>query len=238
MQVNMTKKWRHWALCIVLAIGSVVAAWSLDKFPDFQILNLKAYDAHFVVRERLFGTSPISNIVLLTANQKTMDMFPEPKLFWNKHYADAIAAVGEAGAKVIGLDLAFGIPIDQWMRGYDELLGGAVSTSPVPVVVGFVERLQSNKAAQQIPINMLAAALGLGAFANLTVDSDGFSRRQELMEAQSLKPADPPPARCLAMRVVEKYLGVEAEFRKGEIVLQGHVIPTSERSVEIGRAHV
>ena len=232
----MTKKWRHWALCILLAIGSVVAAWSLDKFPDFQILNLKAYDAHFVVRDYLLGKSPISNIVLLTADQKAMDTFPELKVFWNKHYADAIAAVGEAGAKVIGLDLAFGIPIDQWMPGYDELLGGAVSTSPVPVVVGFVERLQSNKAAQQIPINMLAAALGLGAFANLTVDSDGFSRRQELMEAQSMKPDDPPPARCLAMRVVEKYLGVEAEFRNGEIVLQGHIIPTSERSVAINYA--
>ena len=93
----MPKKWRHWALCMVLAIGSVLAAWSLDEFRFFQILNLKAYDAHFVVRDRLLGRPPISNIVLLTANQKTMDTFPEPKLFWNKHYADAIAAAGEAG---------------------------------------------------------------------------------------------------------------------------------------------
>ena len=77
MQVNMTKKWRHWALCIVLAIGSVVAAWSLDKFPDFQILNLKVDDAHFVVRYHLLGPPPISNIVLLTANQETMDRFAE-----------------------------------------------------------------------------------------------------------------------------------------------------------------
>jgi adenylate cyclase len=232
----MTRKWRHWALCVVLAIGSVLAAWSLDEVSFFQTLNLKAYDAHFVVRNYLFGPPPIPNIVLLTADQKAMDTFPELLEFWNKHYADAITAAGEAGAKVIGLDLAFGIPIDKYEPGADELLAGAVSSSPVPVVVGYVERLQSNQAAQMIPINMIGAALGLAAFANLTADSDGFSRRQELMEAPSPKPDDPPPARCLAMRIVEKYLGADADIRNGKIALQGHPIPTQNRAVTINYA--
>ena len=83
---------------------------------------------------------------------------------------------------------------------------------------------------------MLAGALGMGAYANLTLDSDGFVRRQELMEAQSSKPDDPPTARSLAMRVVEKYLGVDAEFKNGEIVLQGHIIPTTQRAVAINYA--
>ncbi len=232
----MTKKWRHWAFCVVLAVGSVLAAWSLGEFRFFQVSNLKAYDAHFVVRDYLFGQPTISNIVLLTADQNTMDKWPEPLLFWNRHYAGAIAAAAEAGAKVIGLDLAFGIPIDKWDDRADEDLAGAVSSSSVPVVVGFVERLQTNKAAQQVPINMLAAALGLGAYPNMTVDPDGFIRRQELMEAPSSKPDDPPPARSLAMRVVEKYLGVEAEFKNGAIVLQGHPIPTTQRAIALNYA--
>jgi len=232
----MTKKWRHWALCVVLAIGSVMAAWSLDEVGFFQTLNLKAYDAHFVARNFLFGRPDIPKIVLLTADQKAMDAFPELHQFWNKHYADAIAAAADAGARVIGLDLAFGIPIDQWEPGYDEMLGGAVSTSPVPVVVGYVERLQSNKASQQIPINMIAAALGLAAFANLTIDSDDFARRQELMEAPSTKPDDAPPARSLALRIVEKYLGADAEFRNGNIFLQGHPVPTRNRAMTINYA--
>lgn len=236
MQVNMTRKWRHWALCVVLAIGSVLAAWSLDEVSFFQTLNLKAYDAHFVVRNYLFGPPHIPNIVLLTADQKAMDRFPELQEFWNNHYAAAITAAGEAGAKVIGLDLAFGIPIDKYVPHADEDLAGAVSSSPVPVVVGYVERLQSNKAAQTIPINMIAAALGLAAFANLTSDSDGFSRKQELMEAPSGKPDDPPPVRCLAMRIVEKYLGVDAEIRNGKIMLQGRAIPTQNRAVTINYA--
>src|ERR1035438_546751 len=143
MQVNMTRKWRHWALCAVLAIGSVLAAWSLDEVSFFQNLNLKAYDAHFVVRNYLFGKPDISNIILLTADQNAMDTFPELLEFWNRHYADAITAAAEAGAKVIGLDLAFGIPIDKWERSEEEKLGAEASTAmPVPVVVGYVERLQ------------------------------------------------------------------------------------------------
>lgn len=235
----MPKKWKHWVLLAVLAGGSVVAARALDEIRFFQILNLKAYDAHFLVRNYLLGPPAISNIILLTADQKAMDAdsFRELREFWNKHYAEAITAAGEGGAKVIGLDLAFGIPIDQWEPGYDEMLGGAVSMSPVPVVVGYVERLQSNKAARQIPINMIAAALGLAAFANLTADPDGFYRMQELLEGPSLNPNDPPPARSLAMRVVEKYLGVDAEFQSGKLLLQGRPIPISpERAMLINYA--
>jgi adenylate cyclase len=235
MQVNMTRKWRHWALCIILAIGSVLAAWSLGEVPFFQNLNLKAYDAHFVVRNYLFGPPAIPNIVLLTADQKAMDNFPELQFFWNDHYAAAITAAGEAGAKVIGLDLAFGLPIDKYVPEADERLAGAVSSSPVPVVVGYVERLQSNSEAQTIPINMIAAALGLGAFANVTMDQDDFARRQELMEAPPPKPED-PTARCLAMRVVEKYLGVDAEVRNGVITLQGRPVATVNRAITINYA--
>ena len=120
----MTRKWRHWALCIVLAIGSVLAAWSLDEVSFFQTLNLKAYDAHFVLRNYLFGPPPIPNIALLTDDQKAMDNFSELYDFWNDHYAAAITAAGEAGAKVIGLDRAFGIPIDDYVKGADERLAG------------------------------------------------------------------------------------------------------------------
>jgi adenylate cyclase len=214
----------------------VLAAWSLDEVAFFQNLNLKAYDAHFIARNYLFGPPAIPNIVLLTDDQKAMDNFSELYDFWNDHYAAAITAAGEAGAKVIGLDRAFGIPIDDYVKGADERLAGAVSSSPVPVVVGYVERLQSNKVAQTVPINMVSAALGLAAWANLTSDSDDFYRRQELMEEPSRKPDDPPPARCLAMRIVERYLGVDAEIRKGKIMLQGRVIPTQNRAVTINYA--
>lgn len=237
MQITMKKKWRRWAVAALIAVGSAVGAVSLGGIRFFHILNLKAYDAHFIVRDFLRSRPAVSNIVLLTADKKAMDTFPELRVFWNGHYANAIRAAGQAGAKVIALDLAFGVPIDQWQPGADELLAGAISTSPVPVVCGYVPELNSNKSSQAIPVNMIAAALGLSAFANLTSDDDDFIRNQELMEASSSNPADPPPARSLAMRTVEKYIGADAQFQKGALMLAGRPIPISgQRSIAINYA--
>ena len=237
MQVTMKRKWRHWVLCVILAAGGVVGTWLLGDLRFVQILNLKAYDAHFVARDILRGRPVISNIVLLLADQKALDTFPELRLFWHQHYATVIRAAGEAGAKVIGLDLAFGIPVDKWEPDYDRLLGEAVSTSPVPVVCGYASELNSNADAQRIPINMISAALGLDGFANLTADADDFVRRQELIDAPSQNPADPPPHRSLAMRIAERAAGSEAQFRSGKLVFQGHVVPlTEDRSMYIDYA--
>jgi adenylate cyclase len=237
MQVNMRRKWRHWALCVLLALGSTAAAWSLSGIRFFEILNLKAYDAHFVVRSLLQGPPTIPNIVLLVEDQKTFDTFSEPRLFWHKHYADAIRAASEAGAKVIGLDHAFGIPVDKWEPDYDRLIGESLSASAAPVIYGYVTELNSNVTSQSMPINMIAAGLGLGAFANLTADVDDFVRRQELIEAPSKNPADPPPARSFALRVAEKYLGVDAELQNGKLLLDKIAIPVSgDRTLAINYA--
>lgn len=224
MQVSMKKKLRHWALCALIAAGSTMAAWSLSEIVFFHILNLKAYDTHFVVR----GPQPTSNIMLLTADQKALDTFPKLQLFWNDHYADAIQAAGEAGAKVIGLDLAFGIPIDKYEKGFDGMLSRAVGKSPVPVVCGYATEINSNPEAQKVPINGLANVLGLAAFVNITADEDDFVRTQELFEAPSSDVND-ATAHSLALRVVEKYLGVEMELKNGQATLQGQPIPMFDK---------
>lgn len=193
----MKKKWRHWVLCAVLAVGSALGAYLLSDVRFFQILNLKAYDAHFVVRDWLHGRPAISNIVLLLNDHKTRDTFREPLLFWQRHYANAIRAAGQAGAQVIGLDLAFGLPVAEYKPDYDRELGEAVSTLPVPVVCGYATELNTNPDAQTVPINMLSAALGLAGFVNITSDADDFARRQELVEAP------PGNAHSLALRVAE-----------------------------------
>jgi adenylate cyclase len=237
MQVNMKRKWRHWAICALIAAGSTLTAWSLDKIRFFQILNLKAYDGQFVLRTLFRSTPTIPTIVLLVEDQKTFDTFVEPRLFWHKHYADAIRAAAEAGAKVIGLDHAFGIPVDQWQRDYDRLIGESISSSPTPVIYGYVSELNTNKNAQLMPINMITAALGLGAYANLTADADDFVRRQELLEAPSANAADPPPARSFALRIVEKYVGADSEFHDGRLTLQNQSIPiAADRTIAINYA--
>jgi class 3 adenylate cyclase len=153
-------------------------------------------------------------------------------MFWHPYYADAIRAAGEAGAKVVGLDHAFGVPVEKWEADFDRRLSETVSASPIPVVCGYVSSLNTNQDKLPVPVNMLAAALGLAAFANLTVDADDFVRRQELIEE-----AAEAPAKSLAFRVVEKYTGVEAVFQHGRLALAGHSIPISaDRSIFINYA--
>jgi adenylate cyclase len=237
MQVNMKKKWRHWVLCAILAIGSALAASLASDIRFFQILNLKAYDAHFVARDWLSRRPAISNIVLLLVDQKTLDTFPELRDFWHQHYANVIRAAGQAGAKVIGLDLDFGIPVEKYEPDFDRLLGEAVSTSPVPVVCAYATTIHTNPEAQRIPINILSAALGLAGFANVTIDSDDFVRRQELIEAPSRNPNDPPAAHSFALRVAEKFAGSDAEFEHGKLIFQDHAVPVDKnRTIAINFA--
>ena len=217
----MSKRWQQWVICALIAAASAIGARLLSNLRLFELLNLKALDAHFLLR----GAVPPANIELILADQKTLDTFPELRVFWHPYYADAIRAAGAGGAKVIGLDVVFGVPVEQWQPGYDRMLAEAVIGSPVPVVCGSVADLNSNPQAQAVPLNLLCASLGLSGFSNLTADPDDFIRRQELLEAPRQNPNDPPPAHSFALRVAEKYLGRDADFHKGILTLADHPVP-------------
>ena len=225
-------------MCAAIVCAGSIGARLLSNVPFFQILNLKAFDSQFALRGRVpTNDIALNDIVLLVADQKAMDTFTDLRVFWHPYYAQAIQAAGQAGARVIGLDLAFGVPVDKWEPDYDRMLAEAVSTSPVPVVCGYVPALNTNQETLPVPINMIAAALGLSGFANLTNDPDDFVRRQVLIEAPSSDPAGPPPARSLGMRVAEKFLGEDATFQNGRLMLQGRPIPiASDQSIFINYA--
>jgi len=228
------RRLRHFVICGLFVIASAAAPRLLSDIRFFQILNLKALDTHFVVR----GKVPTSDVFLVLADQKALDTYKdELRIFWHKYYAEAIRAAAQGGAKAIGLDATFGIPVEKYERGLDQAIAETVASSPVPVVCAYVERLNSNREAQQVPLNVLAAGLGLAAFANLTTDVDDFIRRQELMEEPSRNPNDPPPSRSIAMLMAEKYLGTEATFKDGKLILNGSQIPVGkDRDITINYA--
>ena len=232
MQISMKRRWRHWAICALIAVLSAAGARVLSAFRFFELLNLKALDAHFVLR----GRRAVAGIMLVVADQKALDTFPEPLMFWHPYYAEAIRAAGEAGAKVIGLDHAFGVPVDKWEPDFDRRLSEAVATSTAPLVCGYVPALNTNQEKLPVPVNMLASAMGLAAFSNLTADPDDFVRSQELIEAAG--PAgSAAPARSFALRVAEKYRGADAAFENGRLSLAGHPIPISpDRAMYINYA--
>jgi adenylate cyclase len=223
---HLPKSGKRWAICAVLAAGSMAATWLADQVAFFQLLHLKAFDIHFLVR----GREPVPEILLVLIDQKSLDTIPDLQLFWHPYYAEAIHGAADHGAKVVGLDVAFGIPVGKWEPGHDQLMAAAVSETAarMPVVCAYVAAAMQKQRDWPVPVNMIASALGLAAYANLTVDPDDFVRRQELIEAP---PAQDGEARAtsLALRVAEKYLGVDAKFQAGQLMLDGAAIPISPR---------
>ena len=209
-------------LGLAVAAAAVAAAGLLGRTRFFEIVHLKAGDLHFLAR----GPVPVPGIVLLAIDRKSLDTLPELQMFWHSYYAGAIRAAAAAGARVFALDVAFAVPVEKWQPGYDALLAEAVSEAAprMPVVCGYIPAVLGRQRDWPVPVNMLSAALGLSAFANLTVDPDDFVRRQELMEAPA-PGGSGLPARSLALRVAEKYLGEDAHPAAGSLVLAGRVMP-------------
>jgi adenylate cyclase len=218
---TMRRRIRRWATLAVIAVAGVLGAHLAASIRFIHQIHLKALDTHFAIR----GQMPTSDIVIIAMDEKSLNTFPELQLFWHPYYAEAIRASAEAGARVFGLDIAFGVPVTRWEPDNDSTLAEAVSTAaPVmPVVCGYVPAMVAKQKDWPVPINMIAAALGLSAYANLTADSDDFVRRQELIEARGS--AEGPLARSFALRMAEKYSGTDAQFSDGILTLGAHRIP-------------
>lgn len=232
----MKRNWKRVLICAAIALGSAVVTLLLSNIRFFQVLDLKARDAHFVFR----GKVPTRDIILIGIDEKALNNFPELYSFWHPYYADAFRAAADGGAKVLVLDVAFGIPVTKWEPEADAKLAEAYTyaSSKMGLVTAMVASTANQKdAAFTVPINMLAGAFGSAAYANLTVDSDDFVRRQELMEAPKEGVATEALMRSMPFMAAEKFLGKPAQIKNGRIYLGDRVIPTNgERDLTINFA--
>lgn len=231
------KRWVAIAATAAIALGSAVVTLLLGNVRFIQLVHLKAQDFHFLLR----GQIPIRDIVLITVDKKSLSTYKELLSFWQPYYADAIHGANVGGAKVLGLDVTFLVPVNQYVPGNDEKLAEAlISTqATMPVICSIVPAMLTNQSEKgwTVPINMAAAAFGQFGMANLTVDPDDFVRSQELIEAPDpAKPGD-PLTRGLALRVAEKFAGEDAKFDSGKFVWRGRQIPIGpDRSIKINFA--
>ncbi len=223
-------------MCAGIAAGSVLLTVSLSNVRFFDLLNRKAQDAQMVMR----GTRPVKDIVLITVDQKTLDEHPEPTQFWHKYYAEAIRGAAQAGAKVFVLDEYFAIPIAKYEPDADQLIVQAFAeASPtMPVITAYVPEAAGAQERFAVPLNMMSAALGTAAYANLTadIDADDFVRRQEIIETPKAGVPTESLARSMALRAAEKYLGQDVQFKDGHMFLAGHRIPADNGTIIINYA--
>lgn len=205
------KKGRGKVLGIALLIG--LAATLLTEISGqtaiVHLLHLKSRDLYFVAK----SPEKPDNLLLLVVDQKSIDRFPEPLLFWHQYYAEAIEAAAEAGARVLGLDVAFPIPVDQWVQGLDQRMAEAVisTSSRMPVLAGYAVSTLAQQRQWPVPMNMAAAALGQTVYVNLRADEDDFIRSIELFE--------PAGSRSMSLGVAERYLGRELKVADRVLII-------------------
>ena len=231
----MSKMWRARFVTLLLIAGSALLAHLFGKLQIVKVIDLKLSDLQFVMR----GEVPKpQNIVLVTIDEAALAEFPEPQLFWHRYYARAIRAAADAGAKVLALDVAFAVSVDDRrpqqsddgecdaQRDHDCVLAEAFdyARAKMPVVCAIVPALLNNPQARKVPINMMAMSDGLAAYANLTVDSDDFVRRQKLLSRDSPNCAE--NLRSLALRTAEVYLDGETQCHGTDLLLAAATVPT------------
>ncbi|HEY4087286.1 MAG TPA: adenylate/guanylate cyclase domain-containing protein [Bryobacteraceae bacterium] len=230
----MTPRLKKTVSLSAIAVAALAVTLGLSNLRFFEQLRLKAQDLHFVLR----GSVPVSNIVILAVDNDTLANpdFLTPQLFWHEHYADAMTAAARAGAKVFVLDEAFTIPVEPYEKDPhphldSDLAAAFAANNPVmPIVCAFVPEAMGaqREGGGAVPLNMIAGAMGMSAYANLTADADDFVRTQELIEAPKAGVPDQALTRGMALRTAEKFLGVDAHFKDGKLYLGDRLIPANK----------
>src|SRR5262245_18741623 len=145
------RRWRYLAMLCAIAAASAPATSLLGRTRFLQSLHLKAGDLQFLLRD---PTQP-RGIVLLVIDQKTLDEFREPLMFWHPYYAEAIRAAADGGARAFGMDITFPIPVEEWEPDHHRLLAEAVihNSSRMPVICGYVPSTLNRQETWVVPLN-------------------------------------------------------------------------------------
>lgn len=167
--------WRRFAVGVFIAVVGAAGALGLGSSRLGRILELKTYDLAMTLR----GARSDSGVVIVAVDDKSRARLREPLLFWQAYYAKVFRALARAGARAVGVDIVFGLPVERWAPGADRQLAQAyleAVAAGTPIVLGFDRSVSP----PELPVYLFASAYKLLGFLNLTPDEDDFIRRQEL----------------------------------------------------------
>ncbi|MFQ5770823.1 MAG: CHASE2 domain-containing protein, partial [bacterium] len=180
---NIVKIWNQkWLFGAILAFVSAVLALLLANISQFEIFELKTYDARFELRGQT-GTEE-DNIVLVTIDDQTFLGLRRKWPFPRDFFAKAILNLSEAGAKLIVLDVEFTDPDKDRRR--DLILAGAVKRAGNVILAGkWVTEYAVNDIVNSYILRPMPLLLNTNAkwgIINVDEDPDGFIRRYLLFQ--------------------------------------------------------
>lgn len=231
--------WRRGRLVAALVTLLVVAAatFALRNFGRADLLDRWWLQARFAVREDLNPPHPDPDIVLVEIDDRSIEKWPEPLIFWAPHFADAVDRLVKSDARVIAFDWMQAEPSGNWFKTQSRFLAPvfeqadaklATALSPARNVV-MIETLsqaahgrerQWNRPPSQIMYSLPGSdpdpLLNIG-FAQLP--GDLVTTMSPLYQGERAGEDDV----CFAGRIVERFLGGRSQIRDGEWMIPGQV---------------
>ena len=181
-------------------LGIVLAASAIAFFLQFSTLGTWVEQKTYDFRFRLRGVASSSGrvpVAIVAIDEKSFAEIPDPLMLWQRHFAEVLDALVEAGAGAVGVDFIFSdigaIDPERQMALVESVL--RARSAAMPIILGY--RIRSTYVEQ--PPAMLTMAAGGDSFGylNLTTDSDDFVRRQQI---QAFDEEDrPEPGFALAL---------------------------------------
>jgi adenylate cyclase len=174
------------AVAGIMTAAVVLLMFVIDEQPAFRFLENKAYDGLYYVRTRINGAPQrdVSAIAMVAIDDRTFaePAFKIPQILWHEKLAGVIMALGDAGAKAIGLDFLlpqtlFDDIVPNYSREWLKALVYARHRN-APVISG-IARVGGKNVTPQSRYLQILGQDHIGLF-NLTTDSDDFVRRQRL----------------------------------------------------------
>lgn len=208
----------------------MIAVYLADTFYRLDLLErieLKTLDYRFLWRG---AEKPDDRIVILGIDDKALDKIKDPMVFWGPHFAKVIRKLAQAGARSIGMDFVFSIPITKSVDGedYDKILAMALREANCVVMAKtFRNDRETNAYLVDEAISRLrfAASPEYAGFVNLTNDPDNCVRRQTLV----VQDINSKGHLAFGLAIVAKYydiLGKKKVSVKGSNVIMGDkVVP-------------
>lgn len=211
----------------ILITGLICAGimTALFKFDILRWIENKTLDFRFLCR----GTIPVSDkIVIIGTDDEALDKIKDPFIFWNPYFADIIKAVSRGGAKVIALDFLQLIPLNKKIDGedHDGIMAEALMEAENVIMINLLRwdnTLQGLRAVNPLPRYRYALEPNAIGFSNLSIDNDGYVRRQTLL----LNDADKNNYAYIGLQVIAKYFNSVIKKEKTELTVNGCIIPVN-----------
>ncbi len=119
-----------------------------------------------------------SHVVIIGIDNKALDTFEEPLVFWHGYFAEAINAAQKGGAKALGIDLIQAYAAEKLVPKIDLKFSRSLrkaTRAGMPVILGY--RISSNSFTPHLKFKFSATDMG---YLNIRGSQDSAVRKQQL----------------------------------------------------------